>query len=305
MMRLLVAACALALGACEQDAIQGPWGAVQERAAARTPADLPAFFDCLRENGQSVVSAHRGGPAPGFAENAIATFENTLRQAPVFLEIDVARTRDGALVLMHDDRVDRTTDGQGVVRELTLAQFQALRLRDDEGQVLESRPPTLREALDWADGRAILELDVKRGVAYEDVAREVEAAGAMHRVVFITYSVDGAARLARVAPRAMIYTTIDGIGDLATLERRGVDLSRIVAWVGTGDLDPNLLQALAARGVETRAGRFGASRGGLITAAAREGVSSIAVDEPAAAVRELDQNDGAEGYAALQCMSAR
>lgn len=301
-MKRLLLACALALGACD---LQIRDTFVEARAAT-LPADLPAFFDCLRENGQSIVSAHRGGPAPGFAENAIATFENTLRQAPAFLEVDVTRTRDGVLVLMHDDTVDRTTTGAGAVRDLTAAQFAALQLRDDEGQTLGGHPPTLREALAWADGRTVLELDVKRGVSYEHVAREVEAANAMSRVVFITYSADGAIRLARVAPAAMIYTTIENERDLAQLTRANVDLSRIIAWVGAGDLDPALLAALAARGVETRAGRFGASRSpGRYMAAARAGVSSIAVDEPAAAVRELDQHDGADGYAALQCMSAR
>lgn len=298
----LIVFAALILSACEGPVdccAQGP------EAHALSPASLPAFFDCLRESGEAVVSAHRGGPAPGFAENAIPTFENTLRAAPAFLEVDIARTRDGALILMHDDTLERTTSGQGAVRDQTLAQIQGLSLRDENGRILSARPPTLREALDWANGRTILELDVKRGVSYEDVARDVEAAGAMGRVIFITYSVDGAARLARVAPRAMIYTTIERLADIATLEARGVDLARIVAWTGTGTPDAALIDALNARGIEARLGVFGSGRGGAFASAAREGVSIIAVDEAAEAVRELDAADGAEGYAAPQCLAAQ
>ncbi|MCR6644875.1 MAG: glycerophosphodiester phosphodiesterase family protein [Terricaulis sp.] len=290
---LMLSACDDPVDCCAQD----------PEAHALAPASLPAFFDCLRDSGEAVVSAHRGGPAPGFAENAIETLENTVRTTPAFLEVDIARTRDGALILMHDDTLERTTTGQGAVRDLTLAQIQSFSLRDENGRTLSARAPSLREALDWADGRAILELDVKRGVSYEDVAREVVAAGAMGRVVFITYSVDGAARLARVAPGAMIYTTIERVGDIATLERRGVDLSRIVAWIGTGAPDAALIDALNARGVEARLGVFGSNRGGAFTSAAREGVSIIAVDNAADAVRELDAADGAEGYAALQCLA--
>ncbi|HRE43996.1 MAG TPA: glycerophosphodiester phosphodiesterase family protein [Terricaulis sp.] len=300
----LFIAAALALTACEA-AVVGVEGRHAPPADTLTPASLPGFFDCLRDRGEAVVSAHRGGPAPGFAENAIPTFENTVRAAPAFLEVDIARTRDGALILMHDDTLERTTTGEGAVRDLTLAQIQSFSLRDDNGRTLSARPPTLREALDWANGRAILELDVKRGVSYEDVAREVEAAGAMGRVVFITYSVDGAARLARVAPGAMIYTTIERVGDIATLERRGVDLSRIVAWIGTGAPDAALIDALNARGIEARIGVFGSNRNGAFASAAREGVSIIAVDEAAEAVRELDAADGAESYAALQCLAPR
>lgn len=273
---------------------------------ALTPNDLPAFFDCLRDNDQAVVSAHRGGPAPGYAENAIATFEHTLTtKGPAFLEVDVSRTRDGMLVLMHDDTVDRTTDGAGAVAGLTLTQFQALRLQDEDGATLDGHPPTLRQAMDWAERRAVLELDMKRGVSYEDVVGEVQAAGAMSRVVFITYSVDGASRVARLAPDAMIYTTIREAGELDTLEQRGVDLSRIVAWLGTEQADAELLNALAARGVEARVGRFGDGARGRFAQAASGDVRIIAADDVSGAVRELDAADGVHGrYGALLCVTA-
>ena len=301
-MKWLLIAAALALTACDAP-VDGVSGGEAARASTLAPANLPAFFDCLREHNATLVSAHRGGPAPGFAENDTATFAHTLTQAPAFMETDIARTRDGALVLMHDDTVDRTTNGSGDVSALTLAQFQALRLRDDDGNVLEGAPPTLRQALDWADGMTVLELDVKRGVSYEDVASEVREAGAMNRVVLITYSVDGASRLARVAPEAMIYATITSARDLDTLERRGVDLSHIVAWLGDDELDEDLLHALNERGVEGRWGLF--RRDADFAAAVEAGAEGVSVNDPAAAYRAIDAADDAEGYAAEQCLTAR
>lgn len=295
-MKHLLMAAALALAAC------GDWAPAQHGGGAvraLAPDDLPAFFDCLRESGQVAVSVHRGGPSAGYAENAIATFEHTIGAAPAFLEVDVNVTRDGALVLMHDDDVARTTDGSGAVADMTLARFQALRLQDETGATLDQHPPTLRQALDWANGRAILELDIKRSVAFEDVVREVEDVGAMERVVFITYSVNAAARLAALAPQAMIYTTISNARELDVLERRGVDLDRIVAWIGTDAPPPGLVQALAARGVEARFGMFGADRNYANTA--RVGAQMVAVEDAAEAVRDLDAADGEAGYAALRC----
>lgn len=296
-MRALIAA-ALFLGACDVVVEIPPPTPVPIRLS-----HLPAFFDCLRETGQVAVSAHRGGPSPGYAENAIATFERTRDASWVLLEVDVTVTRDGALVLMHDDDVARTTDGSGAVGNMTLAEFQALRLQDETGATLDQHPPTLRQALDWAEGRAILELDIKRSVRFEDVVREVEAAGAMERVVFITYSVNAAARMAQLAPEAMIYTTISDARELDVLERRGVNLNYIVAWVGGGAPARSLIEALAARGVETRFGMFGAERD--YSNAARIGAQIVAVDDPARAMRDLDAADGEEGYAALRCASAR
>ena len=297
MKRLMVAAL-LALAACDADVAS--IGSTQSSQAAAVPSNLPAYFDCLRDRGFTAISAHRGGPAPGFAENAIPTFENTLRAAPgTFLEVDIAQTADGVLVLMHDDRADRTTTGTGAIADLDMARLLTFQLEDDNGQRVDARVPTLADALEWADGKTVLELDIKRGVRYEDVIGAVEAANAMSRVVFVTYSVDGAARLVRLAPQAMIYTTISNARELDTLERRGVDLSRIVAWVGTDAPSASLVQALAARGVETRFGMFGEGRN--YAEAARAHTQIVAVEDAEEAVRDLDAADGEEGYAALQC----
>lgn len=227
-----------------------------------------------------------------------------MRVAPgAFLEVDISQTADGVLVLMHDDRVERTTTGSGAIAELDMAQLLSFQLEDDNGQRVDARVPTLAEALEWAEVNTVLELDIKRGVRFEDVVAAVEAANAMNRVIFVTYSVDGAARLARLAPQAMIYTTISNVRELDTLERRGVDLSRIVAWVGVDTPPPaSLVEALAARGVETRFGMFGEGRD--YAGAARAHAQIVAVDDAAEAVRDLDAADGQEGYAALQCARA-
>lgn len=301
MKRALLIAAALALAAC--DAAVGPrMGPVEESetTAAAAPSNLVAYFDCLRDRGFTAVSAHRGGPAPGFAENAIPTFENTLSVAPgAFLEVDVSQTADGVLVLMHDDRAERTTTGSGAIAELDMAQLLTFQLEDEDGRRVDARVPTLAEALEWADGKTVLELDIKRGVAYEDVISAVSAANAMSRVIFVTYSVDGAARLARLAPQAMIYTTISTVRELDTLDRRGVDLTRIVAWTGTDTPAAALVSALAERGVETRFGMFGEGRDYANALRARAQI--VAVDDAREAARDIDAADGEEGLASLQC----
>lgn len=298
-MRFALIAAVLALTGCEGREFQSGPDAVPVTSRI-APASLPAYFDCLREGGFTAVSAHRGGPAPGFAENAIPTFANTMHTAPgAFLEVDVSQTADGVLVLMHDDRAERTTTGEGALAGLSMEQLLAFQLEDERGNPVNARVPTLAEALDWAETNTVLELDIKRGVAYEDVIAAVQAAHAMNRVVFITYSVDAAARLAQLAPQAMIYTTISNVRELDTLERRGVDLSRIVAWVGSDTPPASLVEALAARDVETRFGMFGEGRDYAGAAMARAQI--VAVDDAAEAVRDLDAADGEDGYAALQC----
>lgn len=300
MKRAALIVAALALAACEAEEVFGVRVPVTQAVGAAAPGNLVAYFDCLRDRGFTAVSAHRGGPAPGFAENAIPTFENTLHEAPgAFLEVDVSQTADGVLVLMHDDRAERTTTGSGAIAELDMAQLLTFQLEDEDGRRVDARVPTLAEALEWADGKTVLELDIKRGVAYEDVISAVSAANAMSRVIFVTYSVDGAARLARLAPQAIIYTTISNVRELDTLDRRGVDLTRIVAWAGTDTPPAALVEALAARGVETRFGMFGEGRDYANALRARAQI--VAVDDAQEAARDIDAADGEEGLASLQC----
>ncbi len=313
MTKTLVLSAVLLAASCSGPVASGRNAAVEQGLA---PASLSAFFDCLRESGRAIVVAHRGGPVSGFPENAVSTFENTLRQVPAFLETDIARTRDGVLVLMHDETVDRTTTGSGRVSDLTLSQLRALRLKDRDGRALDAGVTTLREALDWSAGRTVLELDVNNDVPFADVLAEVGAAGAIDRVIVITYSDDAAVRVHRLAPAVMISISIDAAADLDALVARGVDLARVLAWTGVVEPNTALNAALAQRGVEAMFGTVGPpdrSWDGRFVREGRDqyaklaatGLALISSDRPIEAVRDLDAQDGVEGYAALRCAAAR
>ena len=77
------------------------------------------------------------------------------------MEMDVAKTADGVLILMHDDTVDRTTNGTGVVTEMTYAEISELQLVDVDGQVLDENVPTFADALSFLDGRGFAQVDLK------------------------------------------------------------------------------------------------------------------------------------------------
>jgi glycerophosphoryl diester phosphodiesterase len=312
-MRAPIVIAALALTACGQGAPQNAMRAGQPVALA--PTSLPAFFDCLRERSQTIVSAHRGGPQRGYPENSLEAFAHTIEETPAILEVDVGRVSDDTLVLMHDETANRTTNGRGDIDRMTLADFQALQLRDETGALLDMHPPTLRQALDWAAGKAVLALDVKRSVSYEHLVEEVRAAGAMNRVIFIAYNANAAARMARVAPEAMLFVTIESEDDLSELARRDVDLSHVVGWTGVGEPNSSLNVALAQAGVETSFGtlggtnswdaRFERAHQDQYAVFADTGLQVISTDRAEAAFADLDANDGDENqYGALQCASA-
>lgn len=107
------------------------------------------------------VIAHRGGA--GIApENTLAAYRQSIRLKADYVEIDVRTTRDGALVIMHDSTVDRTTDGHGKVRDLTFAEIRALRVKNRFGpEFADQKVPTLDEVLALCRGKIHVYLDHK------------------------------------------------------------------------------------------------------------------------------------------------
>lgn len=128
-----------------------------------------------------LVVAHRADWRD-FPENSLPGIESCIAQGLAMVEIDLQRTRDGHLILMHDVTVDRTTTGQGKVAELTLAEIRALRLRDGLGSPTKFLVPTLREALLLSRGRILLNLD--KGFRYfDEMLRLLEETGTTGQVL--------------------------------------------------------------------------------------------------------------------------
>jgi glycerophosphoryl diester phosphodiesterase len=108
--------------------------------------------------------AHRGasGTAP---ENTLAAFRAAIAAGATMCELDVQPTRDHALVVIHDDTVDRTTDGQGAVAEMTLAELKRLDagVRFKDGPRHGEQIPTLDEVFAATAGQCALNIELKAG----------------------------------------------------------------------------------------------------------------------------------------------
>lgn len=236
--------------------------AVTPRVAQPAPPpaarDLGAVFDCLRASGAALVSAHRGQPTPDAAENSLASFAETLTHGPILIELDIRRSRDGVLVLLHDDTLDRTTSGRGRPGDYDAAALATLTLRDDAGRMTSERLPTFDAALAWARrAGAMLQLDVKRGVAFADVIAATRRVGMAARVIVITYNSEDAALVARLAPEMMISASIPDEAARAGLVEAGVRVDRVLAFTGTRAPAPAMLRALNDAGIEPIVGTLG------------------------------------------------
>ena len=271
-----------------------PYARAAQHYRAFASADALAAY--LRPDSEAgkLISAHRGGAGPAYPENALATFEHTLRYAPALIESDVRMSGDSVLVLMHDETLERTTTGEGAVAAWPFAALRTLLLEDARGIITPFRIPSLAEALAWAEGRTVLTLDVKPEVPPERIVEAVRRAGAEDRVVIITYTLNSLLTYHRLAPDVLLSAYVTTEDDVQRLLDSPIDLSRLIAFVGVSEADTAVLARLHEHNIRAVLGTFGtvderARQGGpeVYQALLDRGVGVLATDVPVVAARAL------------------
>lgn len=152
--------------------------------------------------------AHRGASADR-PENTLAAFDLAIAQGADVIEVDVRATADRRLVALHDPMLDRTTDGSGPLRVLTLAQAQKLDAGGGE------RIPTIEDVLRLAKGRIRVNLDLKEVEVVEPAVRMVRDMGLVGAVTFISFLPEAWDILDRIAPDSPVVQLVDSASTLA------------------------------------------------------------------------------------------
>jgi glycerophosphoryl diester phosphodiesterase len=244
------------------------------------------------------VGGHRGASAVA-PENTYAAFERAIADGALYTETDVRATSDGALVLVHDPTLDRTTDGSGPVSAMTLAELRRL----DAGSWFDAsfsgqRIPEYPDFLAWIESRAPFgaAIEIKaRGIGGR-VAEMAWMSAARDRLCIYAFDAEEIVAAKAAAPDLpcilLLHLTDDPgevVGRIAACGADGAD----VPWQWNA---VDLHAQMRSRGWLIGGG---SDEGGH---AARElveqGVDVIDTDDPAAllaAVRGLGGANGAEG----------
>jgi len=139
-------------------------------------------------------------------ENTLESMKKAAGLGVDMLEFDVQRTQDHVFVIMHDETVDRTTDGHGRIDQMPLAEFQARKTKSG------FHPPTLDEVLDWLGTNNlgfILDFKIPDPQSAEDLLGVIEKRGLLKRAVFESPVPSIAGRVEKLKPEAVtaIYPT--------------------------------------------------------------------------------------------------
>ncbi len=159
-----------------------------------------------QKTGRPLVIGHRG--AMGYRpENTMPSFEHALALGADCVEFDVHLTRDGVPVVIHDDTVERTTNGQGLVRDHTLSELQRLEAGTWFGpEYAGARIPTLDEVLEWARlSGMVVDVEIKNAPIYyagieEAVVAALRRAGMGDQAVVSSFDHHAVKRVGELDP---------------------------------------------------------------------------------------------------------
>ena len=157
-----------------------------------------------------LVVAHRGfsGAAP---ENTLAAFRKAIEVGSDMIELDIQLSKDGKIVVIHDETLERTTNGQGKVADHTFREIRKLDAGSWFGsQFSGEKIPTLQEVLELAKGKVLVNIEIKNPTHGQYPITEladqgleaVKKAGMLNRVIFSSFNSDSLDWIQKRDPRA-------------------------------------------------------------------------------------------------------
>ncbi|MBI2302117.1 MAG: hypothetical protein HYU66_24705 [Armatimonadetes bacterium] len=192
------------------------------------------------------IGAHRGAMCHA-PENTLPAFETAVAMGTWRIELDVRRTRDGVLVLLHDDSVDRTTDGTGKLAEMD---YDAVRRLRCPGAV---PLPTFSETLEFARDRVRLLVEIKDSACVDEVTYSIRCAGLWETCTISCFDEAVLRRVKALEPRIDTAFFHLAQGDLNLRKvREELGCRLLIVW--PPGADPAQVAAARAAGMDVRCG---------------------------------------------------
>jgi glycerophosphoryl diester phosphodiesterase len=233
-----------------------------------------------------MVIAHRG--ASSYApENTVAAFDLALEMGARHLELDVHFTSDGHIVVIHDDTVDRTTNGHGPVTSHTLAELRAL----DAGAWFDrrfagERIPTFADVLERYKGRAHLHTEIKGHAEHlaEGTVDLIRKHGMVDQVTITSFQRARLVETRACAPELPTGWLVGEITDAIIADARAMGLTQLCPRANT--VTPALVRRLRGEGFVVRA--WGVATEELMRQVVSAGADGMTVNFPDTLIAHVD-----------------
>jgi glycerophosphoryl diester phosphodiesterase len=233
------------------------------------------------------IVAHRGASI-AFPENTLEAYQGAIDARAHLFEIDLRRTKDGKLVSLHDNTVDRTTNSKGPVGDKTLHELRALDAGSWYSKKFKgARIPTFREILETAGTSSGVLIDLKSEdpVYRQQIVSEIQRYGDPKRILFGVRSVAAARFFRGLLPDSRQIGLIPDQDSIEAFARAGVETIRLwPRWLSDASLVPRVRRA----GAKLHIGAGAGSREEVEPLLAHK-PESLSSDDPARLIRTLKE----------------
>ena len=212
-----------------------------------------------KENAAPIISVHRGGKGlKNYPENSLETLKYINDSISAIYEIDVAKTKDNVLVLLHDNSLDRTSTGTGNLTNYNYNELLDFNLKDDYGTVTAFKIPLFSDVLKWAKtNNVILTVDIKKSVATKEIVDAIRAEKAEDVCVIITYDMQQALTAYKLAPDLLLSVSARNAKEFNWLLKSKIPTKNMFAFTGTRLSPEQLYTTIHTKGIKTILGSLG------------------------------------------------
>lgn len=244
---------------------------------------------------QLVVIAHRGNHV-SVPENSLASYEEAIKCGADYVEIDLRTSKDGLLMILHDDTVDRMTNGAGKVAEKTWAELQSLQLKNpNPNDAVAYRIPEFREVLRLCKNRINIYLDFKDA----DVAetwKQIQAEGMEKQIVVYINKIPDYKKWRNAAPQMPLMTSL--FEEVKNKDQLRYFLGQVKIEALDNISDKEMVQTAQNEGVAVWLDVQSASEGPQVwDSALQKGVNGVQTDHPDELIKYLKTNKWRDGLA--------
>jgi glycerophosphoryl diester phosphodiesterase len=238
-----------------------------------------------------LVIAHRG--ASSYApENTVAAYDLALEMEVRHIELDVELTSDNQVVVIHDDTVDRTTDGTGPVTSYSLEALKSL----DAGawfdpQFSGQRIPTFEEVLGLYKGRLHFHTEIKgrSPTLARHTADVIRKQGVEEQVTITSFQYERLREMRTYAPELPAGWLVREVNDTIIAQAHEIGLSQLCPQANT--VTPELVYRLHAEGLFPRA--WGVTNKELMAQVVHAGADGMTVNFPDKLITYLEEHNRA------------
>ena len=198
-------------------------------------AQNKSLFETLADhNSQPLICSHRGGYFLNYPENSISIIDfvqRNLKNKPYMVEIDIRMDKNGELWVMHDESLERTTNGFGNIQNNTTSELRKLCLKDQTGKITSEKIPTFDELLKWAYPKNIyLMLDVKGNIIGKVIEKVIQSS-MDDRSIILTFKEETTKQATQTKSKSIISSLVTSDIEYENFKNMHLSNEKLAAYV--------------------------------------------------------------------------